>query len=153
MSIKAGDIAPNIRLRNSNNELVELNQLIKGGRLLVIFFPFAFSGTCTNELCSLRDNMKLYNAFKTTVVGISVDSYFTLKEFKKANNLNFLLLSDFNKNVTEAYGLKFIYKGMNGVSKRSAFIINEQQRVTYSQVLDSADETLDFKKIQSELSS
>lgn len=153
MSIKAGDIAPNIRLRNTNNELVELNQLIKGGRLLVIFFPFAFSGTCTNELCPLRDNMKLYNAFKTTVVGISVDSYFTLKEFKKANNLNFLLLSDFNKKVTEAYGLKFIYKGMNGVSKRSAFIINEQQRVTYSQVLDSADETLDFKKIQSELSS
>lgn len=153
MSLKAGDIAPNIRLRNTNNELVELNQLIKGGKLLVIFFPFAFSDTCTNQLYTLKDNMKVFNAFKTTVVGISVDSYFTLKEFKKANNLNFLLLSDFNKEVTEAYKVNFNYKGMKGVSKRSAFIINKQQRITYSQILDDADEILDFKKIQSELSS
>lgn len=153
MKLKTGETAPNFSLLDTNNELVELKDLIAEGKLLIIFFPFAFSGTCTGELCGIRDNMKLYNAFKTRIVGISVDSHFTLKEFKKANNLNFMLLSDFNKEVIEAYNVNFNYKGMKGVSKRAAFIINVQQRITYSQVLDDAGQTLDFKKIQKELRS
>lgn len=153
MKLKTGDKAPNICLRDTNNELVELKYLIKDGKLLIIFFPFAFSGTCTNELCTVRDNMKLYNAFNTNVVGISVDSYFTLREFKKVNNLNFLLLSDFNKEISEAYNVNFTYKGMEGVSKRAAFIIDEQQKIKYLQVLDDADQQLDLKNIQSGLTS
>lgn len=151
MNLKSGDKAPDFRLRNTNNDWIELNDLTKDSKLLVIFFPFAFSGTCTNELCTVRDNMKLYNAFNIKVVGISVDSYFTLKEFKRAHNLNFMLLSDFNKEAIEAYKVNFIYKGMKGVSKRSAFIINEQHIIKYAQVMDNADHTLNFKEIQSEL--
>lgn len=153
MNLKTGDLAPNFKLYDTKQELVELNDLLNNGKLLVIFFPFAFSGTCTGELCGIRDNMKLYNAFNTKVVGISIDSYFTLKEFKKANNLNFLLLSDFNKEVIEAYNVNSNYKGMKGVSKRAAFVINDEQKIIYSQVLDDAGQTLDYKKIQSTLRS
>ncbi len=95
--------------------------------------------------------MKLYDALDTKVVAISVDSHFTLNEFKKANNLKYMLLSDFNKEVIEAYNVNFEYKGMKGVSKRAAFIINENQMITYSEVLDDVEQTLDFKKIQAEL--
>ena len=70
------------------------------GDLLLTFFPLAFSSVCTDELCTMRDNMKFYDSLNTTVAAISIDSFFTLKEFKKANNLNSRLLSDFNK---EAY--------------------------------------------------
>lgn len=153
MGLKRGDKAPVFTLQNTNGEKVDIDTLIEQGDVLLLFFPLAFTSTCTEELCSARDNMKLYNALNTTVVGISVDSFFTLKEFKKANNLNFMLLSDFNRKVSEKYNCLYEdFFGMKGVSKRAAFVIGEDGIVKYSEVLDDAGELPNFKEIQKSLS-
>jgi len=147
--IKKGDKVDNFTLKNSEGKDVSLTDLLEPGKkLVVLFFPLAFSGVCTEELCQTRDNMKTYNSLNTTVVAISVDSFFTLKEFKKTNNLNFTLLSDFNKEISKYFGCLYEdYFGMKGVSKRSAFIINDQKVLTYSEILDDSGELPDFKAI------
>ena len=152
--MKIGDKASDFTLLNSDGNKVSLSEEVKNGKVLVLFFPLAFSGVCTEELCTTRDNMKLYNSLNTNVIGISVDSFFTLKQFKKTNNLNFTLLSDFNKNVSRDY--KSLYDdffGMKGVSKRSAFVINEAMKIEYAEILEDSDKLPDFKAIRNILSS
>src|SRR6201992_4531896 len=95
-TIKVGQQAPDFTLYNSEKEKVTLSDL-KGKNVLLLFFPQAFTGTCTKELCSTRDNIALYNQANAQVFGISVDSVFTLAKYKEEQHLNFPLLSDFNK--------------------------------------------------------
>lgn len=146
-----GDSAPNFSLTNTSGQKVSLNRLREKGTgdIVLLFFPLAFSDACTHELCKVRDNMKLYNSLNAIVLGISVDSFFTLREFKKTNNLNFSLLSDFNKKASEKYGaLYHDYFGMKGVSKRAAFVIGPDGVVKYAEILEDSDEEPDFKAIQ-----
>ncbi|MFO7525091.1 MAG: redoxin domain-containing protein [Ignavibacteriaceae bacterium] len=153
MKLNKGDKVSNFTLQDTKGNNVELKDLAEGSKVLILFFPLAFSSTCTEELCQTRDNMKFYNSFSTTVVGISVDSFFTLREFKKANNLNFTLLSDFNKEVSEQFGAFYDdYFGMKGVSKRASFIVNEQLEIEFAEVLDDSGKLPDFKSIQKALS-
>lgn len=148
MSLKIGELAPDFKLQNSDKEFVSLSSK-KGKNLVILFYPLAFSSVCTEELCSVRDNMKLYNAFDAEVVGISVDSLFVQGAFKKAQNINYDLLSDFNKEASEAYGvLEPNFFGMHGVSKRSAFVIDKEGIIQYTEVLEDASEQPDFRKIQ-----
>lgn len=147
--MKKGDKVDNFTLQNSNGENVTLDELLKNGKTLLLFFPLAFSSVCTEEMCMARDNMKMYNSLNVQVVGISVDSFFTLKAFKKANNINFTLLSDFNKEISTMFGV--LYKdffGMKGVSKRASFIINQDYTIEFAEVLDDSGSLPDFKKIQ-----
>ena len=102
MSIQIGQTAPDFTLFNSDKNPLQLSSLI-GQNVLLLFFPQSFTGVCTKELCSVRDNIALYNASNATVLGISVDSVFTLAKFKEEQQLNFPLLSDFNKKVSELY--------------------------------------------------
>lgn len=147
--MKKGDNVKNFELQNSEGENVSLNELLKDGKTLLLFFPLAFSSVCTDELCSVRDNMKMYDSLNVNVAGISVDSFFTLKAFKKSNNLNFTLLSDFNKEVSAQFNVLYEeFFGMKGVSKRSAFVINEDKTVEYAEVLEDAGNLPDFKEIQ-----
>jgi len=154
MKIDTGDKAPLFTLNNSEGKSVSLSDTINTGKgdTLLLFFPLAFSSVCTDELCTMRDNMKLYNSLNTKVIGISVDSFFTLKEFKKSNNLNFTLLSDFNKETSREYGVLYEdYFGMKGVSKRSAFIIRDDGIVKYAEVLEDSGKIPDLKAIQNVL--
>jgi peroxiredoxin len=115
----------------------------------------AFTGTCTKELCSTRDNIALYDKANARVFGISVDSIFTLAKFKEEQHLNFPLLSDFNKTTSAAYGSlyeNFVFD-MHGVSKRSAFILDKQGIVRYAEVLENATDLPDFTAIQKTLDS
>ena len=148
------DIVFNFTLQNSEGKSVSLKELTgTGNRVVILFFPLAFSGVCTEELCQTRDNMKMFNSLNAAVVAISVDSFFTLREFKKVNNLNFTLLSDFNKEVSELFGvLDDDYFGMKGVSKRSAFVLDDNFKVLHSEVLDNADLIPDFNAIINSLS-
>jgi peroxiredoxin len=117
---------------------------------LLLFFPLAFTSTCTKELCSIRDTISVYNNANAKVFGISVDSLHTLARYKSDQNLNFTLLSDFNKDVSSAYGSlyeKFGYN-MKGVSKRSAFVIDKNGIIRYVEVLENASEIPNFEKIQ-----
>lgn len=151
MNIEQGDKAPGFTLQDTSGKPITLSGLIDSGKgpVLLLFFPFAFSDVCTDEMRTLRDNMKLYNSLNTLVAGISVDSFFTLREFKKANNLNFSLLSDFNKKAAEKYGvLNNYYHGLNGVAKHSAFVISPDRIVLYAEVLEDDVHHPNFKTIQ-----
>lgn len=149
---KNGDIAPDFILPDTEGNPISLNELISDGKLVLLFFPLAFTSTCTEELCIARDNMKFYNSLNTKVAAISVDSRYTLKEFKKSNNLNFLLLSDFNREVTELYGVLYDeFKGLNKVSKRASFVIDKNREVLFTEVLDNASDLPNFKLINKAL--
>ena len=152
MTIDVGQKAPSFELYDSEKNKVTLEDF-KGRNVLLLFFPQAFTGTCTRELCSVRDNINQYDSTHTQVLGISVDSIFTLARYKDDQKLNFPLLSDFNKEVSKEYGSlydTFIFD-MKGVSKRSAFIIDKEGIVKYAEVLENAGDVPDFKAIEAKL--
>ncbi|HVT84386.1 MAG TPA: redoxin domain-containing protein [Chitinophagaceae bacterium] len=148
MKIEPGQIAPDFTLYSSEKEKITLSSL-KGENIVLLFFPLAFTSTCTTELCSVRDNIGFYNNVNAKVLGISVDSLHTLAKYKAEQHLNFTLLSDFNKEVSKAYGSLYEMFGYNmkGVSKRSAFVIDKQGIIRYAEVLDNASEIPDFTSI------
>lgn len=153
MKIDVGHTAPDFTLYDSEKNKVTLSEL-KGQNVLLLFFPLAFTGTCTKELCNVRDNISLYNDANAKVLGISVDSLHTLAKYKAEQNLNFTLVSDFNKDVSAAYGSlyeKFGYN-MKGVSKRSAFVIDKAGIIQYAEVLENASELPNFENINQTLS-
>jgi peroxiredoxin len=152
-AIQVGQQAPDFTLYDSDKQKVSLSDY-KGKNVLLLFYPQAFTGTCTKELCSTRDNIALYNQANAQVFGISVDSIFTLAKFKEEQHLNFPLLSDFNKTTSAAYGSiydNFVFD-MHGVSKRSAFVLDKQGVVRYAEVLETATDLPDFAAIQKTLS-
>jgi peroxiredoxin len=153
MSLQVGQQAPAFTLYDSEKKKVSLEDF-SGKNVLLLFFPQAFTGTCTKELCSTRDNIVLYDSVNAQVLGISVDSLFTLARYKDDQQLNFPLLSDFNKETSMAYGAlydTFVFD-MKGVSKRSAFVIDKKGIVRYAEVLETASDLPDFAKIQKTLS-
>ena len=113
----------------------------------------AFSSVCTAELCEMRDNIATYSALNATILGISVDSPYTLAVFKEQQKLPFDLLSDFNKETSIAYDTLYetFSMKMRGVSKRSAFVIDGQGVIRYAEVLDNAGEVPNFTAIQETL--
>lgn len=152
--IKEGQQAPAFSLFDTEKRKVSLEDY-KGKNLLLLFFPLAFTSVCTEELCGVRDNIAAYSGLNTDVIGISVDSLYTLKRFREDQHLNFPLLSDFNKEVSAAYGALYEQFGyeMRGVSKRAAFIIDASGIVRYAEVLENAGNQPDFDKIRHTLSS
>lgn len=149
MTVTIGQEAPAFTLYSSEKKQVSLSDQ-KGHPVLLLFFPLAFTSVCTAELCSVRDDLAWYNNVKATIFGISVDSPQTLARFKEDQQLNFPLLSDFNKEASAAYGSLYEMFGYNmkGVSKRSAFVIDKDGIVQYAEVLDNAGEVPDFIKIR-----
>lgn len=149
MAIKAGDNAPDFTLRDTEKNKVTLSEQ-KGKNILLLFYPLAFTSTCTNELCSVRDNLTFYNNQNAQVYGISVDSLYAQGKFKAEQGINFPLLSDFNKEASTAYGSIYeqFSNDMRGVSKRSAFVIDKDGIVRYAEVLENASEIPNFEAIQ-----
>ena len=149
MSITIGQSAPQFKLRDTEKNEVSL-ETFQGKNLVVLFFPLAFTGTCTKELCTIRDDISNYQNIGTEVVAISVDSLFSLGKFKAEQNLNFTLLSDFNKGASIAYDCLFetFPNDMNGVSKRAAFVVDKNGIIQYAEVLPSAGDLPNFDAIK-----
>ena len=154
MNISIGDKAPSFTLRNTAKAEVSLSDF-SDQNVLVLFFSLAFTGVCTTELCSIRDNISQYESLDAQVLAISVDSLFTLEQFKKAEGYNFPLLSDFNKEISRAYGSLYedFVLDMKGVSKRSAFLIDKKGTVQYAEVLEDAGQQPNFDAIVEKLNS
>ena len=154
MKIEIGQPAPDFTLYDSEKKKVTLSEL-KGHNVLLLFFPLAFTSTCTRELCSVRDNISWYNNVNAKVFGISVDALHSLAKYKEEQQLNFSLLSDFNKDVSRLYDTIYELWGYNmkGVSKRSAFVIDKEGIVRYTEVLENASAIPNFEAIQNVLSS
>jgi len=148
MNIEIGNPAPDFTLYDSAKNKISLSDM-KGQNVLLLFFPLAFTSTCTAELCSIRDNISFYNNVNAKVFGISVDSLHTLAKFKSEQSLNFSLLSDFNKDVSLLYGslYEMFSYNMKGVSKRSAFVIDRNGIIRYAEILENAGEQPNFKNI------
>lgn len=154
MSLKIGQKAPDFTLYSSAKEKISLSDYAGKQNVLVLFFPQAFTGVCTKELCGVRDDISKYSNANAQVLAISVDSIFTLAKFKEDQGFNFLLLSDFNKEVSNTYDAiydSFTDMGMKGVSKRSAFVIDKQGIVQYAEVLESAGDIPNFEAIKETL--
>ncbi len=143
-----GQPAPDFTLYNSQKKKVTLSEL-RGRNVLLLFFPLAFTSTCTRELCEIRDNIGAYDQANATVLGISVDSLHTLARYKEDQHLNFELLSDFNKEVSALYGSLYEMFGYNmkGVSKRSAFLVDRAGILRYAEVLENAGDVPHFESI------
>ena len=152
MAIAIGDKAPAFTLTSDTKSEVSLADY-SGKNTVILFFPLAFTGVCTAELCQMRDEKSEYDALDAEILGISIDSPFVLEEFKKQQNYNFPLLSDFNREVSVAYDTMYetFVLGMNKVSKRSAFVVDKNGIVKYAEVLDDAGELPNFAAIKETL--
>lgn len=102
MSVTIGSNAPHFTLYDSEKNKINLQEC-QGKNVVLLFFPLAFTGVCTKELCNIRDSIENFNNATAQVFGISTDSLFTLAKFKEEQQLNFPLLSDYNKDVSAAY--------------------------------------------------
>lgn len=152
--LHTGDKAPDFTLRSSDKAQVSL-QDFRGQHVVLLFFPAAFTGVCTKELCAMRDGLAEYQRLDAQVLAVSVDSLFTLNKWKEEQGFNFTLLSDFNKTVSKKYDVlykEFVFE-MKGVSKRSAFVIDKEGIVRYAEVLDNAGEMPNFGDVKKTLQS
>ncbi len=151
--LEIGQKAPEFSLYDTEKNKVSLADQ-KGKNVLLLFFPLAFTSVCTQELCSVRDSITIFNNLNATVFGISVDSVYTLKKFREEQLLNFELLSDFNKEVSAAYDSLYntFSLEMKGVSKRAAFVIDKDGILRYKEILANAGNVPDFDTIKHALS-
>src|SRR5688572_5364428 len=154
MKIDVGSKAPDFELPDSDKKMHKLSDY-KGKNVVLLFFPAAFTGVCTKELCQARDEMSLYNNMNAQVLGISVDMPFSLGKFKAEQNYNFPLLSDFNKAAITAYDCKFDewIVGLKGVAKRSVFVIDKEGTVRHAEVLPNAGDYPNFDAVKKALES
>jgi peroxiredoxin len=152
MPLQPGDKAPDFTLYNSEKQEVSLHDF-NGKPVVLLFFPQAFTGTCTRELCGVRDDLYDFRNINAEVLAISVDSVYTLAKWKEMENFNFHLLSDFNKEVSRLYGT--IYEdwnfGMKGVSKRSVFVIDGDGIIRHAEILEKAGDMPRMEAIQERL--
>jgi len=153
MPLKIGDKAPDFSLYSSEKKHVSLSDF-KGKNVLLLFFPLAFTSTCTKEFCGIRDRVYNFDGLNTEVLAISVDSPQTLAKWKELEKYDFTMLSDFNKIVSMEYDSLYDVFGnmkMHGVSKRSAFLVDNQGIIQYAEVLDNASEIPDMDAIKARI--
>lgn len=149
MALRIGDRAPDFSLYSSEKELIHLHDYL-GRNVVLLFFPLAFTSTCTRELCATRDDISIYNELNTEVFGISIDTPQTLNKYKEENQFNFKLLSDFNKEVIRAYDA--IYEeyslGMKGVAKRAVYVIDSEGIIRHAEVFENSGQMPDLEAIK-----
>ena len=146
--------APDFNLIDSNLKQKTLADY-KGNKTVLLFFPGAFTGVCTKEMCTFRDSMSKFNNLKAKVVGISVDQPFSLAQFAKENNLNFDLLSDATREVSKKYdSLHHDFVNVPGLtaSKRSVFILDQNGVVKYKWISDNPGVEPNYAEVEKELS-
>jgi glutaredoxin-dependent peroxiredoxin len=143
--------APKFTLTNTELKPISLEDY-KGKKIVILFFPLAFTSGCTKEMCFMQDNFSIYQKLDAEIIGVSVDSPFTLKKFKEDHNLSFTLGSDFNRKMTKAYKVSFEgdFAGMTGFSKRASFVIDGNGKIRYSEIAPSG-EMPNFEAIQAAL--
>jgi peroxiredoxin len=150
MSVQTGERAPDFALYDDQMQLFRRSDYL-GERVLLLFFPGAFSSVCTTELNAVNNDLDRYVEQDVRVVGISTDSTVVLQEFKRVNRLRFSLLSDHDAKVAAAFGAKYNHDftpmKLDRIAKRAAFLIDREGVVRYAEVLDDADKMPDLEAI------
>ena len=137
MSLSVGDVAPEFSLPDQDRQVVSLGDL-RGKPILLVFYPFAFSGLCTGELCRLRDELSVYTDGGVSVLAISTDPVFSLKAFKAQEGFDFPLLSDFwpHGTTAQAYGA---FNDKAGMAVRGTFLIDAEGTIAFAEVNQPGD--------------
>ena len=132
MTVSVGDVAPEFSLPDQDKQVVSLADL-RGTPVLLVFYPFAFSGICTGELCQLRDELSVYTDAGVKVLAISTDPVFTLKAWRDQQGFGFPLLSDFwpHGSVAQAYG---VFNEKAGMALRGTFLIDAEGKIAFAEV-------------------
>ena len=137
--LRLGQKVPEFSLPDADKKMRSLSEFTKQGTVILAFFPFAFSGVCDKEMCTFRDGFGALQAAGAQLVGVSVDSSFSLKAFAQTYNLQFPLLSDFNRKVARLYGVlqdPWVGLGYKGVAKRSVMVVDKRGMLRYRWVTD-----------------
>lgn len=148
--VQIGQPAPNFKLVDTNKNEVTLDQF-RGKHLVLFFFPMAWTGVCSKEMCTVQEDFNTYAGLGAQVIGVSVDSHFALKRFMEDNKIEFPLLSDFNKQAIKDYDV--VQESFAGVyantSRRATFVIDKDGILRYAQVLPSPGDFPDMEAIKS----
>lgn len=150
MVVRLGQRAPDFSLPDFDKKTRTLGEFTERGTVILAFFPFAFSGVCDKEMCAFRDGFGELQAANAQLVGVSVDSVFSLKAFAQTYNLQFPLLSDFNKKVTRLYGAlqdPWVGFGYKGVAKRATFVIDRKGVLRHRWVTDAPTEEPPYAEV------
>ena len=152
MGITVGDQAPDFALKSKSGDDmndISLSDYRGEKNVVILFFPLAYTGVCTEEMCSVSGGLADYDALDAQVLGISVDSPFAQEAWAEKEGITIPLLSDFNKEVSAAYGSQFEdLIGFKGVAKRSAFVVDKSGVVRFASVSDDPTELPDFDAIK-----
>jgi len=137
MTLSVGDIAPDFSLPDQDKQVVSLADL-RGTPVLLVFYPFAFSGICTGELCQLRDELSVYGDAGVKVLAISTDPGFSLKAFREKEGFEFPLLSDFwpHGATAQAYG---VFNEKAGMAVRGTFLVDVEGKIAFTEVNQPGD--------------
>ena len=150
--VAVGAKAPDFTLTSQDRTPVTLSAVLNKGPVVLAFFPAAFSGVCTKEMCTFRDTVPELNRLSANVLGISTDTFFALKAWADAEHFNFPLLSDFNKTVIRQYGVvNPDMIGLKDIARRATFVIDRNGTVAYREVLDDARNEPDYGKVKEAL--
>jgi peroxiredoxin len=150
VALRIGQKVPDFALPDSDKVARKLGEFIQKGPVVLAFFPFAFSGTCDKEMCTFRDGFGALQNAGAQLVGISVDSAYSLKAFAQTYNLQFPLLSDFNKKVTRLYDVlqdPWVGLGYKGVAKRAIFLLDARGVLRYRWVTDVPSEEPPYAEV------
>ncbi|MFJ5842258.1 peroxiredoxin [Streptomyces shenzhenensis] len=138
MAIQVGDKAPDFELKDNHGRTVKLSDFRGEKNVVLLFYPFAFTGVCTGELCELRDNLSTFVNDDTQLLAVSNDSIHTLRVFAEQEGLEYPLLSDFwpHGETSRAYG---VFAEDKGCAVRGTFIIDKEGVVRWTVVNDLPD--------------
>lgn len=149
MALKVGDKAPDFTLPSftPSKDLTQISLgSLKGKNVVLLFFPQAFTGVCTTEMCTMNENFDDYKGMNAEVLGISVDGTFVQKGFADVNKITIPLLSDFNKEVVKSYDVlrpEFVH-GMKGTSERAVFAVDKEGVIRYVEVTENPGVQIHF---------
>lgn len=150
--VDEGDKAPDFTapLANGDVEPFTLSESVENGPLVLAFFPGAFTSTCTDEMSTFQDEMDAYDEVGATVYGVSVDTPFSLNEYRKKYDLTFGIISDHTKEIIDAYDVRMDYadKGYYGVAKRAVFVVDDDGTITYKALEEDPSNEPDYEEIK-----
>jgi peroxiredoxin len=149
--VTTGDVAPDFTAPAADGDVgsFTLSEHLDEAPIVLAFFPAAFTGTCTDEMCHFRDEMSQFDDIGATVYGISIDTPFTLNEFRAQNELGFTLISDTNRRIVDAYDISYDFEelGVYAVAQRSVFVVDADGEISYSWFSDNPGQEPDYAAV------
>ena len=153
--LNVGDTAPDFALYDYDKKVRKMSEfLVKGKKTILAFFPGAFTGACTQEMCTFRDMYGELEKLNGSLVGVSVDAPFAQKAFAEKYNLKFPLLCDFSRDVIKKYGV--VWRNLGGVegydsANRAIFLLDDSGKITFKWVAEEPGKLPDFEDIKKAL--